>query len=159
MADFTSCLLTESQSETKPAPRWRLVQDRIHAPLVWHHLSTQSSPGETPARTGTRSSPLLSVQVRIAGFNANHAKRNVCSAPILYGILRLSPFLSPPLLSKKQCAQAVGPARSVVGSVGGEHKAATHITVNGRKRVAQNASLRHHTMKSYHASNHRLRLG
>lgn len=146
-----SCLLTESQSETKPAPRWRLVQNRIHAPLVWHHLSMQSSPGETPACTGTRSSPLLCVQVRIAGFNANHAKRNVCSAQILYGILRLSPFLSPPLISKK----AVRPgcrirslARSVGRSVGGEHKAATHITVNGRKRVAQNASLRHHTMKS-----------
>lgn len=36
------CLLTESQSETKPTPWWRFVQYWIHGPLVWHHLWTQS---------------------------------------------------------------------------------------------------------------------
>lgn len=149
-----SCLLTESQSETEPAPRWRLVQNRIHAPLVWHHLSMQSSPAETPACTGTRCSPLLSVQVRISGLQCKSRQKKTTtrnarfSTDPLWHSQIISISVASPLLSKKkkkQRAQAVGSARSLCRSVG---KAATHITVNGRRRVALNASPRHHTMKS-----------
>lgn len=71
-----------------------------------------------PHRHSLLCSPLSSRSGSRASIG-NHDKRSVCSAPILSGILRLSPFLSPaPPLSKKQCAQAVGSARSFALSVG-----------------------------------------